>query len=120
VIAQSNRDAEDAMTIRPVTGTIGFAAVASVLALTSMASPAAAAIKCKNGFQLVQGNYIATPYCQDALLTRVAREYGMRVSGSEIRWNPNYKRQVCRTVGHDIRVQENCRTVNPSVRGRSF
>lgn len=99
---------------------IGAAAVAAI-ALTGPALPAAAAgIVCKNGYQLVQGNYIATPYCQDALLTRVAREYGMKVSGSAIRWNPNYKRQVCRTVGHDIRVQENCRTVDPSVRGRSF
>lgn len=98
---------------------ISAAAVVAVT-LTGAPPPAAAAIVCKNGFQLVQGNYIATPYCQDALLTIVARQYGMKVSGSEIRWNPNYKRQVCRTVGHDIRVQENCRTVNPGVRGRSF
>ncbi len=98
---------------------IGAAAV-SAIALAGSFSPASAAIACKDGYQRVQGNYIATPYCQDELLTKVAREFGMKVSGSKIRWNPNYKRQVCLTVGNDIRVQEICRTVNPTIRGRSF
>jgi hypothetical protein len=109
------------MSIHPVARNLSAgAAVVAVIAITSAASPAAAAIACKNGYQRVQGNYISTPYCQDALLTRVAREYGMKVSGSAIRWNPNFKRDVCRWVGNDIRVQENCRIINPGVRGRAF
>ena len=74
---------------------IGAAAV-SAIALAGSFSPASAAIACKDGYQRVQGNYIATPYC------------------------PNYKRQVCLTVGNDIRVQEICRTVNPTIRGRPY
>ena len=93
-------------------------AIGGALAAVTLATPAAA-INCKNGFQLVQGSYLATPYCQDALLAVVARQFGMRAAASEIRENPNYKRHVCRFVGHDIRVHETCLEVNPG-RGRSF
>lgn len=89
--------------------------IASGVALTSV-GPAEAAIKCVNGAQLVSGSYIITPYCQDKLLAQVAREYGHRVSFAEIRDNPNSKRIVCLHVGRDIRVYENCITVNPTGR----
>ena len=83
-------------------------------------APAMAGIKCSNGFQLVQGSYLATPYCQDALVAQVARAYGIRTSALAIRENPNHKRHVCRLIGRDIRVQESCLTVSPGVRGRGF
>ena len=95
------------------------AVVLSAVTLATTAAPAAA-ITCKNGYQLVQGSYLATPYCQDDLLTKVARQYGIKASAFEIRENPNYKRHVCRTVGRDIRVQETCNQVNPYGRHRSF
>lgn len=82
----------------------------------AMCSPAAAAIKCRNGAQLVSGSYIVTPYCQDKLLAQVAREYGFKTSFAEIRSNPNAKRNICVFVGRDIRVFENCQTVNPTGR----
>jgi hypothetical protein len=88
-------------------------------ALACFALPAAA-IDCRDGYQLVQGNYLATPYCQDALLTQVAHQYGINVSALEIRENPNSKRRICRLVGRDIRVQEACITANPNGRGRPF
>lgn len=80
---------------------------------------AEAAITCRNGAQLVSGSYIITPYCQDKLLAQVARQYGSRASFAQIRDNPNIKRHVCRLVGRDIRVFENCITVNPNGR-RAF
>jgi hypothetical protein len=95
-------------------------ATAVVSAAVPGSAVPAAAINCKDGYQLVQGNYLATPYCQDALLTQVAHQYGMHVSALEIRENPNSKRRVCRLIGRDIRVQEACITVNPSGRGRPF
>ena len=88
-------------------------------ALAAFAGPAAA-IQCKDGFQLVQGNYLATPYCQDDLLAKVARQYGMRLSAAAIRENPNTKRHVCRFVGLDIRVLQTCIEVSPGLRGRGF
>ena len=67
-----------------------------------------AKIVCKNGAQRVGGSWISTPYCEDALLGQVAREHGFRVSDRELRQNPNKKRNICRFVGKDIRVQETC------------
>ena len=96
------------------------AIILGCITLAAAASPAEAAFKCKNGDQLVGGEYIATPYCQDELLTQVAREYRLKVSASEIRWNPNFKRHICQLIGADIRVRENCRTASPGVRGRPF
>jgi hypothetical protein len=84
------------------------------------AAPALARITCANGYQLVQGSYLATPYCQDALVADVAREFGIKASAAAIRNDPLFKRQVCRTIGRDIRVQEACIPVNPGVRGRGF
>lgn len=77
-------------------------------------------IKCQGGAQLVAGSYIATPYCQDELLAQVARSYGMKAPADRIRHNPNYKREVCRFVGHDIRVYEYCSNERPSGRGPRF
>ncbi len=88
-----------------------------VVALVAAGSmPASAAIKCRDGAQLVAGSYISTPYCQDKLLAEVARQYGFKVSFAEIRDNPNAKRNVCVFVGRDIRVQENCLIANPTGR----
>ncbi len=88
-----------------------------VVALVAAGSmPASAAIKCRDGAQLVAGSYITTPYCQDKLLAEVARQYGFKVSFAEIRDNPNAKRNVCVFVGRDIRVQENCLIANPTGR----
>ena len=71
-------------------------------------------IKCINGYQVVKGARLATPYCQDNLLAEVAREYGSRVSAKTIRNNPNKKRNVCRLIGQDIRVKHNCDTILPT------
>lgn len=96
-----------------VAAAFGFVAIAGL-----GTSPASARIKCQNGYQIIDGSPHATPYCQDQLLARVAREYGTKVSARSIRNNPNLKRHVCRLVGRDIRVQENCITVTPNLRGR--
>ena len=66
----------------------------------------------RTAFSWCKATIIATPYCQDELLAQVARQYGMRASAADIRNNPNFKRQVCRFVGRDIRVQETCIDAN--------
>ncbi len=90
----------------------------SGLASLPMIRPAQARIACSNGFQNVQGSWLATPYCQDELVAVVARQYGMKASAEAIRENPNFKREVCRLIGQDIRVKETCNEVNPTARGR--
>lgn len=94
-----------------ISGTIrmraALAALGVAFALTAAVGEAQA-IECRGPYQLVQGQSIATPYCQDNYLAGVAREYGTRVSNSEIRNNPNKKAEVCRFVGHDNRVSHIC------------
>jgi hypothetical protein len=91
-------------------------ALAMLLAAPAfMAGPASAAMKCRDDYQVVQGREISTPYCADNYLARVAREYGVKVSDAAIRNNPNKKSEVCRFIGHDPRVKENC--LNETSRG---
>ena len=87
--------------------------------LTLSAGPADARIRCVDGNQIVNGSPIATPYCQDELVARVAREYGMKVSAAAIRNNPNLKRNVCQFVGQDNRVHIACIDAN-SIGRRPF
>ena len=93
--------------------TVGFCAATSLVAMLSQAQ----AIECHDGYQRVQGNLIATPDCQDENLARVARSFGVKASADRIRNNPNYKREVCRIAGRDIRVQEACVNENQPFRG---
>lgn len=96
--------------------TMGLTAAAGLMAALLAAPAAQAGIRCQNGYQVVQGNLIATPYCQEALLAKVAREYGFHETFAEIRNNPNTKRRVCTLIGRDIRVQETC--VDANITGR--
>jgi hypothetical protein len=92
----------------------------SIAVVASGAQAGSRGIKCRGSAQLVAGSYIITPFCQDELLASVARGYGMRASAERIRYNPNYKREVCRLVGQDIRVSEHCLNEVPGFRGRRF
>lgn len=96
-----------------------FAALALPMAFLAAAQPAEARIKCVNGNQMVNGVPLATPYCQDELVAKVAREYGIKVSANSIRQNPNLKRNVCQHVGRDNRIYLACIDAN-SVGRRPF
>lgn len=85
-----------------------FFMAALVCGTIASATPAAA-ITCEGNFQVqASGARIATPYCQDGNLAIVARQYGMRVSPQEIRYNPSEKQRVCRFIGDDNRVRDTC------------
>ena len=91
-----------------VTG-IFVASVLSLLTPLLFASTAHAAIRCDGPYQVVRGQGdILTPYCEDNYLAKVARTYGVRVSGSTIRHNPNRKLEVCQFMGFDPRVFDIC------------
>lgn len=87
-------------------GRLSPAALAAGL-VAIFASPASA-IECRGEYQIVQGQQLATPYCQDNYLSAIARKYGSRVSAREIRNNPHRKAEVCRFMGHDTRVSHIC------------
>lgn len=84
--------------------------------LVTLVSPASA-INCNGQYQIVQGQELATPYCQDNYLAKIARQYGMHVSDATIRNNPNKKAEVCRFMGFDTRVSNICQQYRDGVPG---
>jgi len=81
------------------------------VALLSAASfhPAAARILCDGEFQISKYGPIATPYCGDQVIARVANEYGWRQSAAQVGSNPLAKVYVCQTLGsYDWRLQGPC------------
>lgn len=86
-------------------------AIAVLLALGAFslsAAPASAKITCNGEYQVVGGTEIATPYCSDHHLAKVAPKYGSRVTGREVRNNPITKDRVCGFVGADPSVSGIC------------
>lgn len=94
-------------------------AIAGLAAAAVQVVPAEAGsrIACRGDFQVVQGSEIATPYCQDNNVARVAREYGVRVTDETVRNNPIRKREICSLIGQDIRVQTACSEPSRGRRG---
>jgi hypothetical protein len=76
--------------------------------LAVYATPATSRILCEEEYQLSGGAFIATPYCQDEYLAKVAREHGMNVSGASVRNGPATKEEACRFIGSSIRVRQYC------------
>ncbi len=92
-------------------------AASAVAMLPALAASPALAIDCRGPYQRSGGQEFSTPYCEDNYLAAVARSYGSRVSNAEIRNNPNTKREVCRFIGHDTRVQHICQGWRDGVDG---
>ena len=80
-----------------------------------MLQPAAVRTLCQGEFQVTKYGLIATPYCGDQEIARVANTYGWRVSPAEVRNNPLTKVYICQTIGYDWRLQSPC--VGYSFRG---
>lgn len=89
-----------------------LAAIALVSATVALSSTEAIAgkykLKCKGPYQIVQGQQIATPPCEEQYLAKVARTYGVKVSVKQIRNNPHKKIELCQFIGHDIRLVGIC------------
>ena len=73
-----------------------------------MAEPAAAKIQCKGNFQVTGQGLIATPYCEEEQIARVARSYGWNGTASEVHNNPNTKVYLCQRFGRDNRLKGSC------------
>ncbi|MBX9925377.1 MAG: hypothetical protein K2Y05_03380 [Hyphomicrobiaceae bacterium] len=85
--------------------------------VATIGATAHARIACDEGYQKIRGDFISTPYCQDEQVADVARQYGVRTSGAAIRNNPGHKREICRLIGRDNRVQQACIDAFSSGRG---
>ena len=97
----------------------GFAtlAVTALLALAAV-SPAEAKIECRGNFQVSKYGLISTPYCEEENIARVARSYGARVTGAEVRNNALKKVYLCQVYGYDTRLKGSCAGYAPELYGR--
>ena len=87
------------------------------LAALLVSSPAVARIKCDGNFQITKHGPIATPYCEELQIARVARSYGIRVTDDEVRNNPLTKVYLCQTIGSDTRLKGSCAGYSPDSYG---
>ena len=87
-----------------------ISSIAAILPITT-AEASRYKAKCRGPYQLVQGNWISSPICEDRVLKRVARSYGYRTRSAT-----NNKIGICFAYGHDIRLSGICGAYRP--RGR--
>ena len=73
-----------------------------------IAGSALGAIRCNGAYQINSLGEFHTPYCEDGYLAQVARAFGWRVSGDQIRANYGLKAEICRAIGFDSRILEIC------------
>jgi hypothetical protein len=92
----------------------GFTGLAAIILLsgTALLQPAAARILCEGEFQVTQYGLIATPYCGDEVIARVAHSYGWREAAT-VHTNPLSKVYICQTLGWDWRLQSPCGGYSP-------
>ena len=93
------------------TGLASFATV--VLLTTASPQPAAAHIPCNGDFQVTKYGLIATPYCGEEQIAKVANSYGWRYSAAEVHNNALTKVYLCQTIGYDWRLQAACSGYSP-------
>jgi hypothetical protein len=91
-----------------ITGLLGFVVLASI-----WPESAAARIQCKGNFQVTKYGLIATPYCEEEQIAIVARSYGWKVTGKEVRNNPLKKVEICQILGGDVRLKGSCAGYGP-------
>ena len=88
---------------------VGLASFATVVLLSAASlQPAAARIPCDGDFQVTQYGRIATPYCEEEQIAKVANSYGWRVSATEVHQNALTKVYLCQIIGYDWRLQAAC------------
>jgi hypothetical protein len=87
----------------------GLTSFATIVALSAVSlQPAAAHIPCDGDFQVSKYGLIATPYCGEEQIAKVANSYGWRYSAAEVHNNPLTKVYLCQTIGYDWRLQAAC------------
>ena len=94
---------------------VSFPASLAVLALVLIATPetADARIQCQGNFQITKYGPIATPYCAEEQIARVAQSRGWKVTAQEIHKNPLKKVEICQILGGDVRLKGSCAGYGP-------
>jgi hypothetical protein len=92
-----------------------IAAGLAVLTFLSFLSldAAEARIQCKGNFQVTKYGLISTPHCEEENIARVARSYGVNVSGAQVRNDALKKVYLCQRLGGDNRLKGSCGAYSP-------
>jgi hypothetical protein len=85
----------------------------AALGAFATADPASARIECRGNFQMTKYGPIATPYCEEEQIAIVARTYGFKVTGSQVRNDPLKKVYLCQVIGGDVRLKGSCAGYGP-------
>jgi hypothetical protein len=91
----------------------GMTGCAVLLLATLLTAPAEARIQCRGNFQITKYGPIATPYCEEEQIAFVARSYGQKVTGAQVRNDPLTKVYLCQTLGYDSRLKGSCAGYGP-------
>jgi hypothetical protein len=86
---------------------------AALFLIIAATGPAFARIECRGNFQVTKYGLIATPYCEEEQIAFVARSYGQKVTGSQVRNDPLLKVYLCQTIGYDNRLKGSCAGYGP-------
>ena len=92
---------------------VGF----GVAILAAITTPAVARIECQGNFQISKYGPIATPYCEEEQIARVAQSRGFKVTAEEVHRNPLKKVYLCQVVGFDNRLKGSCAGYGPDSYG---
>lgn len=88
------------------------ALLASLVALGAAAGAANAQGACSGDFENVDGNWIATKYCQRVQANRIAGREGMRITSHPVLARDETPGQFCRFHVDDIRTSTYCSEYN--------
>ena len=97
--------------------TMAFFSIAA-FGFVAVTPTAHAKIQCEGNFQMSKYGPIATPYCEEEQIAKVARAYGSKVTGSQVRNDPLTKVYLCQLYGHDVRLKGSCAGYSPDSYGR--
>ena len=93
-------------------------AVGALSLLVATALPASAKIRCEGNFQMTKNGPIATPYCEEEQIAKVARSLGANVTAAQVHNDPLKKVYLCQVYGQDIRLKGSCAGYSPDHYGR--
>ena len=69
--------------------------------------------QCQGNFKVTKYGLVATPYCEEQQIANVARSYGCKVTGAQVRKDALKKVYMCQILGHDVRLKGSCAGYGP-------
>lgn len=94
-------------------GTVPCFCLMISLLIAAVPGPASALIQCRGSFQVSKYGLIATPYCEEEEIAKVAQSYGSRVTAAQVHNNPLTKVYICQQLGDDVRLKGSCAGYSP-------